>query len=147
MRKKEIIGITVSLSLICLTLLALLLVNDDVLRLFYIPTEGINKQEVNSWNDTVIWKESLSFPEKLYLVPNEINKGYITDVGSIFVKGENEYVIWEYEDYSNLNKITLTADKTIIRVFVTHYFFESEELIFEFNTKTKKRRKYSIQQE
>lgn len=144
MQKRKSVGLGV--SLLGLLSLMLLIVNHDVRKFFYDPAERIDQQEVNTWTGTVIGSQSSSYPDKLYLIPGQPQMGYINYIDSTikFVEGENEHIIWTYEDYSSVEKITLSADKTTIRVFVRFTFFESEDLIFEFNTKTKRRRKYSI---
>lgn len=139
--------ITPAVILFSLSFLVLVLAHDDTRKFFYDPPENIDQRELDSWNDTVLWtSSSSSLPENLYLVPNEPQLGYMTYTDSAlrFVKDEIQHKFWEYEDYSNLHKITLSSDKETIRAFVTFTLFESEERIFEFDTKTKKRRKYSI---
>lgn len=146
MRKKR--WIEVGAVLLFLSLLALFLTDTELRRSFYYPAMPIEQRKVNSWGDTVIWKAP-DFPERLYIVPDQPEVGYITYVNSelYFVKGNEKEVFWTYEDYSNLRKVTLSKDRTIIRAFVTWTVFNSEELIFEYNTKTKETRKYSIQKD
>lgn len=144
MQKKR--KIKLGASLFFLSFLGLSLTNNDIRKFFYNPAESIDHREVDSWTDTAIWSLSSSLPKNLYIVPNQPELGYITysDSKLSFVRGKENYIFWSYEDYSSLKKITVSTDKTIVRAFVTFTVFKSEKLIFEFNTKTKMRRKYSI---
>lgn len=147
MRMKRLIE--VGAVLFFLSFLTLFLTNTKLRRFFYYPAMPIKERDVKSWRDTVIWNLESHLPEKVLIVPDQPEMGYITYVDSelYFVKGNEKEVFWTYEDYSSLRKVTLSKDKTIIRAFVIWTVFNSEELIFEYNTKTKESRKYSIQKD